>query len=193
VPFARLAAFALVIAVASDEPHANALHGKAVGAPFEVASIKPRQAGPEPPQTRMIVTPGRISFQAVLLRDCLRWAYGLADYQIAGVSAAISSSRWDIEAKTEGPATDVELRQMFRRLLDERFALRARQGTENMRILVRETVRTPGTPPPSGPPPDLFGTAGRDAIREQLGLTLTPMEAPIDVLVIESVQQPSEN
>ena len=56
-----------------------------------------------------------------------------------------------------------------------------------------ETLRTPGAPPPTGPPPDLFGTAGRTAIREHLGLLLTATQAPVDVLIIESVQQPSEN
>ena len=227
----------------------------------------------------MLVTPGRISFVAVHLTDCLRWAYVVADYQIIGGPEWIGSARFDIEAKAEGPATETELRQMFRRLLEERFTLRARQATQNMRVsvltiqgkgprlrqaaddapksddwrssplyqaskagpgssVIRElttqrvtmryfaeyltrqiqmpvidrtglqgdyafaiewpvepgaAVRAPGTPPPSGTPPDLFGTAGRVAIREQLGLTLTATDSPVDVLVVESVQQPSEN
>lgn len=276
MPPTRLVAFAVVGALAAAEPIA---HARQAAAAFEVASIKPRQRGLQPPQTRMIVTPGRIDFQAVLLNDCIRWAYGLADYQIVGLPSSIGSSRWDIEAKAEGPAGDAELRQMFRRLLEERFALRARQGTQDMRVSVLtvgakgprlrpaaddaprnddwrmsplyqaskqgpgasvirelstqrvtmryfaeylsrqlrmpvvdrtglqgdfafaiewsaepgETLRTPGTPPPSGPPPDLFGTAGRTAIREHLGLVLTTTEAPVDVLIVESVQQPSAN
>ena len=276
MPLARLASFALISALAVAEPIA---HARQADPAFEVASIKPRQRGLQPPQTRMIITPGRIDFQAVLLTDCIRWAYGLADYQIVGIPASIGSSRWNIEAKAERPATDAELRRMFRRLLEERFALRARQGTQDMRVSVLtvagkgprlrpaaddaprnddwrmsplyqaskqgpgssvirelstqrvtmryfaeylsrqlripvvdrtglqgdfafaiewsaepgETLRTPGTPPPSGPPPDLFGTAGRTAIREHLGLVLTTTDAPVDVLVIESVQQPSEN
>jgi uncharacterized protein (TIGR03435 family) len=251
----------------------------AQAAPFDVASIKPRERGLQPPQTRMLVTPDRISFQAVLLADCLRWAYGVADYQIVGLPASISGARFDIEARAAGPASDAELREMFRRLLEERFSLRARRGSESMRVslltvtakgprlrpaaddapknddwrasplfqgskagpgssVIRElrtervsmryfaeylsrqlrmptidrtgllgdfafaiewpadpgeTLRTPGTPPPSGAPPDLFGTAGRLALREQLGLELTTTESPVDVLVIESVRQPSEN
>ena len=267
--FARLTVFALIGALAAAQPPS-----------FEVASIKPRERGLQPPQTRMVVTPGRISFQAVLLNDCLRWAYGLADYQIVGLPASISSARFDIEAKAAGPAGDAELREMFRRLLEERFALRTRQGSESMRVSVLtvagkgpqlrpapdtapksddwrmsplfqgskagpgssvirelrtervsmryfaeylsrqlrmpvldrtgltgdftfaiewsaepgEAVRSPGTPLPVGsPPPDLFGTAGRVAIREQLGLTLTTTTAPVDVLVIESVEPPSQN
>lgn len=272
----RLVAFAIIGALAAAGPIA---HARQAAPAFEIASIKPRQRGLQPPQTRMIITPGRIDFQAVLLNDCIRWAYGLADYQIVGIPASIGGARWDIEAKAEGPATDAELRAMFRRLLDERFGLRARRDTQDMRVSVLsvgskglllrpaaddapksddwrlsplfqaskqgpgssvirvlstprvtmrhfaeylsrqlrmpvidrtglqgefgfaiewsaepgETVRTPGTPPPSGPPPDLFGTAGRTAIREHLGLVLTTTQAPIDVLVIESVQQPSEN
>lgn len=246
---------------------------------FEVASIKPRPRALQPPQGWMIVTPGRISFQAVHLTDCLRWAYGVADYQIVDGPEWIGSSRFDIEAKAQGPANDAELRQMFRRLLEERFALRTRQATQQMRVSVLtvaakgprlrpaaddapksddwrlsplfqrskagpgsamirelttervtmryfaeyltrqlrmpvidqtglrgefafaiewpaepgETLRAPGTPPPTGAPPDLFGTAGRTALREQLGLALTTTEAPVDVLLIESVRQPSEN
>ena len=276
MPLTRLAASIVIGALAAAAPIAHAIQA---GPAFEVASIKPRQRGLQPPQTRMIIAPGRIDFQAVLLNDCIRWAYGLADYQIVGLPASISGSRWDIEAQAEGPAGDAELRQMFRRLLEERFALRARRDTQDMRVSVLtlvakgprlrpaaddaprnddwrmsplyqaskqgpgssvirelstqrvtmryvaeylsrqlrmpvvdrtglhgdfafaiewsaepgETVRTPGTPPPSGPPPDLFGTAGRTAIREHLGLVLTTTQAPVDVLIIESVQQPSDN
>ena len=265
---ARLAVVALMGTLAAAQ-----------SASFDVASIKPRQRGLQPPQTRMLVTPGSISFQAVNLADCLRWAYAVADYQIAGVPESISGLRWDIDARTAESATDTELRRMFRRLLEERFALRMRQSSETMRVSVLtvaangprlrpaaddapltndwrmsplyqgskagpgtsvlrelrservsmryfaeylsrqirmpvidrtglhgdfafaiewpaepgETLRAPGTPPPSGTPPDLFGTAGRVAIREQLWLTLTATDASVDVLVIESVQQPSEN
>jgi uncharacterized protein (TIGR03435 family) len=56
-----------------------------------------------------------------------------------------------------------------------------------------ETLRAPGTPPPSGSPPDLFGTAGRTAIREQLGLSLMATDTQVVVLMIESVQQPAAN
>ena len=278
--FARLATLTLLSTVAAA-PLASAVQDgpQKADQAFEVASIKPRQRGLQPPQTRMIITPGRIDFQAVLLNDCIRWAYGLADYQISGVPASISGLRWDIEAKAERPTNDAELTQMFRRLLEERFALRARRDTQDMRVSVLtvaakgprlrpaaddaprsddwrlsplyqaskqgpgssvirelttsrvtmryfaeylsrqlrmpvidrtglqgdyafaiewpadpgETVRSPGTPPPSGTPPDLFGTAGRVAMREHLGLVLTATQAPVDVLVIESIQQPSEN
>ena len=49
----------------------------------------------------MIITPGRINFQAVLLNDCIRWAYGLADYQIVA-SFLTSIQRSTVEHRGGG-------------------------------------------------------------------------------------------
>lgn len=46
----------------------------------------------------------------------------------------------------------------------------------------------PGGPPPESNVPDLF-----TAIQEQLGLKLEAQKAPVDVLVIQHVEKPSEN
>jgi uncharacterized protein (TIGR03435 family) len=45
----------------------------------------------------------------------------------------------------------------------------------------------------SASPADRSGTSIFTALREQLGLKLEPVTAPVDVLVIESAQQPAEN
>ena len=49
-----------------------------------------------------------------------------------------------------------------------------------------------GGPPPAGPAsqdgPSLF-----DALRSQLGLRLEGGRAPVDVLIVDQVQQPTEN
>jgi uncharacterized protein (TIGR03435 family) len=246
---------------------------------FEAASIKPRPRGATPPQVRMLVTPGRISFQAATLKDCIRWAYGLAEYQVTGGPAWIERApRWDIEAKAPGPATDAELRQMFRALLAERFAFRAHKGQVEQQVYVLTvakpaaalkrasddaarsddwrlsplfqasksgpagqgrvmTLRTervtlryvaeyltrqlqtpvidrtglggdfafsvewetemPPFDPRSGDRPpqpgSLFGRAGIDAFRDQLGLAVTATHAPVDVLIIDSVEEAPAN
>lgn len=51
----------------------------------------------------------------------------------------------------------------------------------------------PGGAMPSPPPPDASGASLFTAIQEQLGLKLEPTKAPIDVLVIDHIEKPSEN
>jgi uncharacterized protein (TIGR03435 family) len=55
----------------------------------------------------------------------------------------------------------------------------------------------PATPPAGGvvpePPSDRDGPSVFTAVQEQLGLNLESTKAPVEVIVIDSVQRPSEN
>lgn len=109
---------------------------------FEAASVKRREPGGPPAPMRMRVTPGRISFQSVVLKDTIRWAYGLADYQVLGGPAWLAGPlRWDLEATAGRPATDRELGAMFRALLAERFGSRATSGSTEMNVMVLASVK----------------------------------------------------
>ena len=51
----------------------------------------------------------------------------------------------------------------------------------------------PGGPEPPPPPADVSGASIFTAIQEQLGLRLESTKGPVEVLVIDSVQKPTEN
>ncbi|HWF09268.1 MAG TPA: TIGR03435 family protein [Bryobacteraceae bacterium] len=86
---------------------------------FEAASIKLNRTGAN---SRLSMTPGRITFRSATLKECVMAAYDLRSYQVAGPSL-LTAERYDIDAAAGGPASDSELRAMLKRLLGDRFGL----------------------------------------------------------------------
>ncbi len=90
---------------------------------FEAASVKPAP----PPAGRGIRVmmggdPGRVNYSNVSLRELIRTAYQLKDYQISGPDW-INSERFDIVAKLPEGAKESDKPAMMRTLLAERFKL----------------------------------------------------------------------
>lgn len=229
-----------------------------------VASIKPSD-----PQARTLseyLPGGRLSATAVTVRNLLRIAYRIQDYQLVGAPAWFSTRRFDIAAKAEdNPAPT---RQIFlRTLLRDRFKIVVHNETRELPTFALVLARSDGklgpklirsdfdcdayraaphAPPEPGRTPDcatrinpgaLSGkainmaqlaaslapfverftldrtglTSGFDveltwvpeqiqsgisiftALQEQLGLKLVPEKGPVDVLVVDRAEGPSEN
>jgi uncharacterized protein (TIGR03435 family) len=116
---------------------------------FEVISIKP--SDPATNGTRVGIAPGGI-FQArgVTLKDLIQQAYDVRDFQISGGPAWMSTERYDIEAKGNGPEVSEgdlikmndEQRNQFqqqmlgklRTLMADRFQLRVHRENKEMPV-----------------------------------------------------------
>jgi uncharacterized protein (TIGR03435 family) len=101
---------------------------------FEVASIKP--SDPHSTPTRTIRTTGRDVYANITVLLLMRTAYDVQDYQIAGAPSWLSSQFYDIAAKADGESapSQAELRQMFQKLLANRFQLKLHHETRDLPV-----------------------------------------------------------
>jgi uncharacterized protein (TIGR03435 family) len=108
--------------------------GPAFAQTFEVASIKaaaPQEVGRV--AVRMGGDPGRIDYVNVSLRDLIRQAYDVKDYQVVGPDW-LNSARFDVQAKLP-PDTPREVRNvMMQNLLAERFGLKVHKDSKEAPI-----------------------------------------------------------
>jgi len=75
--------------------------------------------------------PGRVNWENVSLRDMLRAAYGLRDYQISGPDW-MNSTRFNVVAKLPPGTTRDQYALMWQALLKERFGLAAHRETKDL-------------------------------------------------------------
>jgi bla regulator protein blaR1 len=150
---------------------------------FEVASIRPNNSGDV--RTSMMPYPdGRLTVENNSLKQLVRSAFGLRDFQIKGGPKWLDVDRFDIVAKAEGPATREQHMQMLRSLLVERFKLSFHRETKQLPVfyLIAAkkgergpdiSVHGPGAGslfPILGPPGRFKGT---DATMQQLAASLS--------------------
>ena len=105
---------------------ASAVSQKASGdAPlsFEVATIKPSRADGATPAHASEFDPLRFTRVRSNLSLLVAYAYDLADYQITGGPPWAVTDQFDIEAKPASPSTPLQMRQMLKTLLVDRFQL----------------------------------------------------------------------
>jgi uncharacterized protein (TIGR03435 family) len=101
---------------------------------FEVASVKPSDPNPSNPLwIGMNADPGMVRYTNITLRDCIRAAYRVRDFQIQGPDW-ITSARFEITAKLAPGALPDQIPEMLQGLLEERFKLTLRREMKEQSV-----------------------------------------------------------
>jgi uncharacterized protein (TIGR03435 family) len=99
---------------------------------FEVASVKPLD-----PDSSIFVgmsaDPAIVSYRNLTLRDAIRGAYKVNDFQIVGPDW-MSTTRFEVNAKLPAGATADQIPEMFQTLLEERFKLTWQREPKEMQV-----------------------------------------------------------
>jgi len=110
-------------------------------ASFAVASIRPSaQQVQFESDGETKVRPGAVKMRDVTIQTCIKWAYGVQRAQVLG-PGLLTSEKYDIEAKAEGPASEDEMKVMMRALLTERFALAFHREKKELRSFALEVAK----------------------------------------------------
>src|SRR5215469_3134548 len=105
---------------------------------FEVASVKP--ADPAASGSRTNTNQGRLTMDNVTLKQCILMAYHIQGYQLSGGPPWLDTARYDISARMDaaaeqlnGPAARARMETMFQNLLAGRFKLIVRRESKQVR------------------------------------------------------------
>ena len=110
---------------------------------FEVASVKENVSASDSASVRA-QPGGRVSVTNNTLRNIIRNAYNVQNYQIVGGPDWIDTVRWDITAKASDDAPPQQLLLMVRTLLSDRFKLVIRNESRDMPIYALTLARQDG-------------------------------------------------
>jgi len=101
---------------------------------FEVASIKPSDPNPANRMwTGMTADAGMVRFTNITLRDCIRVAFRVRDFQLQGPEW-MSDARFEITAKLPANASIEQIPEMMQGLLAERFSLTLRHEAKEQSV-----------------------------------------------------------
>ncbi len=111
--FAAAAALLPVFAIAQTKP---------ARVEFEVASIRPVAPQEARVDIGMHIDGAQVSFNFLSVRECMRIAWQMQDYQIIGPDW-VSSDRFNISAKLPAKSSTDQVREMLRNLITDRFRM----------------------------------------------------------------------
>jgi uncharacterized protein (TIGR03435 family) len=157
--------------VAASQAQAPA--GGGASPAFEVASIKKNVSVSDSASVRA-QPGGRLSVTNNSLRNIIRNAWGVQNFQIVGGPDWMNTDRWDIVAKAEGDPTPPQMLLMLRTLLAERFKLIVHNETRETPIYALVLLRSDGRPGPQLRPSSVDCAAVAAAVRARGGAPPPP-------------------
>jgi uncharacterized protein (TIGR03435 family) len=135
-------AVAVALSVSTAAQQTSSPPESSLAVAFEVASIKLRTTAAS---GRFQSSPDRYIRPNSSVRDLIRDAYQLQSYQILGVPVEMGMAvRFDVNAKAPFVPSPEQMREMLRRLLAERFALRVHRETREMQTYLLQLARADG-------------------------------------------------
>ena len=79
-------------------------------------------------------SPGKLITRSATFKELVAAAYALENYQVAGGPGWIDSTRFEVQAKSAGPANREQLLLMLRPLLADRFKLAFHRETKELPV-----------------------------------------------------------
>jgi len=113
-----------------------ALTAKAQQTAFSVATIRPSSSEVKfEHDGKTDLIPGTLRMQDVSVQTCIKWAYGVQPSQISAPGWT-DTEKFDIVAKSDGPATEDQMKLMMQNLLAERFKLSFHHQSKELKAFV---------------------------------------------------------
>jgi uncharacterized protein (TIGR03435 family) len=145
---------------------------------FEVASIKPADPSPMGQiRVNMSTDAGMLRYTNVSLKDVIRAAYRVKDYQVEGPDF-IGDTRINITAKLPEGASEAQVPEMLQTLLAERFKLTLHRDTKEHAIYAlvvdKGGPRLKAAEVPTGEAAPAPGRGGRGGGRGMMMMSMGP-------------------
>jgi bla regulator protein blaR1 len=111
---------------------------------FDVVSIKSLDGIARSRMRGARQSQGRFARAAATLRQLVQYAYDVQPLQVTGGPGWVSTSRFQVDARTERTTTPAQMRAMVRQMLAERFALKAHTDVRDRPIYRMVVARADG-------------------------------------------------
>jgi len=130
--------------------------------------------------------PGHLLMKDVTVQTCIKWAYGVQRSQVIGPAELLKQIHYDIEAKSDEPANEAQLKLMMQTLLASRFALKFHRDKRELKGFAMTVVKGGSKMQPSkgdGVPyrqNSANGTVAKFMTMQEWGDFIAgPLEAPV--------------